>query len=155
MGLFGSIGKIFGGVIKAAGTVAGVAGAIAPIPGLGAAGKVARGLGGILSRGKQIQTRVTQIAAGASGGGLKPGVIASFSPIMPGGAVAGQGWKAIGTLAKAKGISKGRSKRKKAGRKQTYYRAGRRIKRRRGYARWTRAQLRAGFGGRRRMRAAR
>jgi hypothetical protein len=151
MGLFGSIGKVFGGVIKAAGKVAGIAGAIAPIPGLGFAGKIAGKLGGALSTAGKMK-RIVQTASG--GGGLKPGVLAGMSPVMPGGAVPSwsaysSGWHPVNVLAMAKKASGGAKKRRKG------TSASKRRKRRRGGKRrggFTRAQLRAGFGGKRRMR---
>jgi hypothetical protein len=162
MGLFGSIGKFLGGVVKGVGKVASVASAIAPIPGLGIAGKLAGGLGGVLARGKQIQTRVTSIAP--------PGLLQKLSPVMPGGSIANQSFYGSGyagsgagpggTRSSAIAISKGISKsaRKKGGKMETRYRGGRKIKRRRRYSRsptLSAAQIRAGFGGKRRMRAAR
>lgn len=144
MGLFGSIGKVFGGALKVAGKVAGVASAIAPIPGLGFAGKVASGLGGIVGKASRTRERLQLIQTAASGGAMKPGVMAGMSPVMPGGAVlTGPG----GIKIPGYGAPKKRRKRRKvfAGRRRTSKRGKRR-------GRWTAAQLRAGFGGRRRMR---
>jgi len=143
MGLFGSIGKVFGGALKVAGKVAGVASAVAPIPGLGFAGKLAGGLGGYIGKAKKAQHLVQSLA---SGGALKPGTVAAMSPVMPGGAVLVSGVQAM-----SKAISAGKKKRRKAStttRRKRRRSSGRR--RRRGL---TRAQLRAGFGGKRRMRA--
>lgn len=145
MGLFGSIGKVFGGAIKVVGKVASVASAVAPVPGLGFAGKVAGGLGGLLAKAKKTQHLVQSVA---SGGALKPGVLASMSPVMPGGAILTAGG-AVGGL---KAISKAMGKRKK--RRPARAAGSRRRKRRRSGRRGlSRAQLRAGFGGKRRMRA--
>lgn len=142
MGLFGSIGKVFGGALKVAGKVAGVASAVAPIPGLGFAGKLAGGLGGVLNKGRKIQSQLRLIQSSSSGGQLKPGVVASMSPVMPGGAVLVSGLQGI-----SKAISTGKKRRKR--RKASSRRRRRSSRRRGGY---TPAQLRAGFGGRRRMR---
>lgn len=144
MGLFGGLGKVFGGALKIAGKVAGVASAVAPIPGLGFAGKVAGGLGGVLNKGKKIQSQVRLIQSSASGGQLKPGVVASLSPVMPGGAVLVSGVQKM-----SKAISTGTKKRRKR-RKASSRRRRRSSRRRRGG--FTPAQLRAGFGGKRRMR---
>lgn len=143
MGLFGSIGRALGGVIKGVGTVASIASAVAPIPGLGAAGKLARGFGGLIGKAKKAQHLIQTVA---SGGQLKPGVLAAMSPVMPGGAVL--------TAGAARGMFKTRPKRgtKKRRRKVGAYRIRRRGKRRRGRGSLTSAQLRAGFGGKRRMR---
>lgn len=149
MGLFGSIGKVFGGALKVAGKVAGVASAVAPIPGLGFAGKLAGGLGGVLGKAKKAQAQLRLIQSVASGGPLKPGVMAGMSPVMPGGSILTGGSQAM-----SKAIGRKKPKRRRS-RMETFYRRGRRIKRRRGPARrrgLSPAQLRAGFGGKRRMR---
>lgn len=157
MGLFGSIAKAVGGAFKVAGKVAGVASAVAPIPGLGFAGKLAGGFGGILGKAQKLKT--------AGGKVLGPGTIAALSSVMPGGSIANQSFYGSGyagsgagpggTATTKKTRPRWKTRKKKAGSMETYYRRGRRIKRRRGGSRrrLSRAQLRAGFGGRRRMRA--
>lgn len=154
MGLFGSIGKVFGGALKVAGKVAGVASAIAPIPGLGAAAKLAGGIGGILNRGSKVQSQLKLIQSSSSGGQLKPGVVASLSPVMPGGAVLTSGVAVARAIAPGVvgGMYKTRPKKRRKRRvtqRQYRTRGRKRGRRRRGLSA---AQLRAGFGGRRRMR---
>lgn len=144
MGLFGSIGKVFGGAIKVVGKAASIASAVAPVPGLGFAGKVAGGLGGLLAKAKKTQSLVQSVA---SGGQLKPGVLASMSPVMPGGAIL----TTSGAVTGIRAISKAMGKKKKR-RTTTKRRKRRRGARGRGRRGLTRAQLRAGFGGKRRMR---
>jgi len=156
VGLFGSVGKVFGGALKVAGKVAGVASAVAPIPGLGFAGKVAGRLGGVLNRANKVRSQVQLIQSAASGGQLKPGTIAGLSPVMPGGAVLTGGGGArtgaqlrtwgVGKLAGYTGAPKKRRKRRKS------VLSGGRRRRRRRRSGLSRAQLRAGFGGKRRMR---
>ena len=78
---------------------------------------------------------------------MKPGLISATSPIMPGGAVvAGSAGGAINT---------GKRKKRKTRRVKRRTRARARGGRRRGRRGLSRAQIRAGFGGRRRKRAAR
>lgn len=156
MGLFGSIGKAIGGAFKVAGKVAGVASAIAPIPGLGFAGKVAGGIGGILGK--------AQRAKAAAGKVLGPGAISALSSVMPGGSLANQSFYQSGYVGSGAGpggvasgvraLSKamGGRKRRKKTTKRRKARAGGKKRRRRGgkYYRgryYTAAQVRAGFAG--------
>lgn len=150
MGLFGSIGKVFGGALKVAGKVAGVASAIAPIPGLGFAGKAAAGLGGILGKVQRARGTATRI--------LGPGTLTALSSTMPGGSqanqtfftsgYAGSGAGPGGVAQTARAISKRMGGKKRKKRAASSRRRSSRRKRRG----LTRAQLAAGFGGRRRMR---
>jgi len=156
MGLFGSIGKVFGGALKVAGKVAGVAGAIAPIPGLGFAGKLAGGLGGILNKAKKVQSQVAAVAP--------PGLLSMTSRVMPGGSLANQSFYQSGYVGSgagpggvasslSKGMSVGKKKRRKATTKRKRRASSKRGKRRKRGGKtyrgryYTAAQVRAGFAG--------
>lgn len=193
MGLFSGIGKVFGSALKVVGKVAGVAGAIAPIPGLGFAGKLAGTLGGALTRAKGFQRQLSPILRAASGAGMKPGVLAAVSTVMPGGSQA----RGIGGLVRAASAVRGASrvmyersqgvtdprllalaaeesragttyrdergsytigtrgevvrKKRRRGKKRASSRTSRRPRRRGGKRKLSAAQIRAGFGGKRRM----
>lgn len=139
MGLFGSLGKVFGTALKIGGGVA----------------QFVPGVGGVVGKAAKIGGKVL------SGGGQKPGVIAGMSAVMPGGAPAGAGANYVpvfqamqnirartlpvaATTAAAPAPRKRKRRRTKARARTRTRKSGRR--------RYTRAQLAAGFGGKRRMR---
>lgn len=169
MGIFGGIGKVFGGALKIAGKVAGVASAIAPIPGLGFAGKVASGVGGMLAKAKNVEARVAQVMPGgvrvqdlpkvsisrtieqlvATERAQRAGILLTPTQAKNGGALPG-----VAPAAPAVAMGAPPAKKRKK-RRVSLTRSSRRRRRARSSStrrKLTRAQLRAGFGGKRRMR---